>query len=73
MLKNTSTLDNSRGLWPSVNRKTTKIKAYQKRDVSVRTGNNLVKIIFKYKAFRVIKASYKLRGFILSLKLIPSV
>lgn len=73
MLKNISILDNFRGLWLSVNRKIIKIKVYQKRDVFVRIGNNLVKIIFKYKAFRVIKVFYKLRGFILFLKSILSV
>lgn len=72
MLKNTRTLDNSTGLWSSVNKKTIIIKVYQKkRDASVQTGNNLIKILLKYKVFRIIKASYKLQGLILSLKLIP--
>lgn len=61
MLKNTRTSDNSTGLWSSMNRKT--IKVCQKRDVSVWTGNNLAKIVFTYKVFRIIKASYKLQGF----------
>lgn len=66
---NTRTLDNSTGLWSSVNRKTITIKVYEKRrDISVRTGNNIVKIVFKYKVFRISNASYKLQGFILSLK-----
>ena len=55
-----------------MNRKTTKIKVYQKkRDVSICAGNNLVKTIFKYKVLRIMKTSYKLQGFILSLKLFP--
>lgn len=72
MLKSTRTLYNSTGLWSSMNRKTTKIKVYQKkRDVSICAGNNLVKTTFKYKVLRIMKASYKLQGFILSLKLFP--
>lgn len=71
MLKNTRTLYNSTGSWSSMNRKTTKIKVYQKRDVSICAGNNLVKTVFKYKVLRIMKASYNLQGFILSLKLFP--